>query len=99
MRNLALGVVVSMFLLTGCTATQKGAGVGALIGGGAGYSIGHQSGHGAEGAAIGAAVGAVGGGLIGKQMEDSETSLVCPVCGRTFDSDVAHCPYDGAALQ
>ena len=96
MRSRNLVLMVGVILVAGCTATQKGAGIGAVVGAGAGYAIGHQSGHGGEGAGIGAAVGALGGGLIGKQMESKH---VCPECGRTFASSVEYCPYDGTALE
>ncbi|MBN3040185.1 MAG: glycine zipper 2TM domain-containing protein [Candidatus Omnitrophica bacterium] len=96
MRYYILVLICGVIFFPGCTATQKGAGAGALIGGGVGYAIGHQSGHGAEGAGIGAAVGAVGGALIGNQMEEK---VYCPVCGRQFKSSVQYCPYDGTALK
>lgn len=97
MRYITAGMLIGIIVFSGCTATQKGAGVGAVLGAGAGYAIGKQSGHGAEGAGIGAAVGAIGGGLIGHQMEKSYN--YCPTCGRRFSSSTQYCPYDGAALQ
>jgi surface antigen len=57
-------------LLCGCTATEKGAGTGAMVGGGLGAVIGHQSGHGAEGALIGAALGGLTGAAIGSDQEN-----------------------------
>jgi len=96
MRNLAVILIVVVVALSGCTATQKGAGIGAVLGGGAGYAIGKQSGHGAEGAAIGAGVGAITGGIIGHQMEKGK---FCPTCGRKFKSSVEYCPYDGTELK
>jgi surface antigen len=95
MKGACYILLVGIILLSGCTTTQKGAGVGAILGGGVGYAIGKQSGHGAEGAGIGAAAGAVGGALIGNKMEDK---TFCPVCGRKFASSVEYCPYDGTAL-
>ena len=98
MKRLTVLVLV-LAVLSGCaqmSATQKGAGAGALIGGGAGYAIGKQSGHGAEGAAIGAVVGAIGGGLIGNKMEDKK---FCPTCGREFKASEEYCPYDGTELR
>jgi len=87
--------VVLVIFATGCTTTQKGAGTGAALGGGLGAIIGHQSGKTATGALIGAAVGGLGGALVGEQMD----VRYCPVCGRSFPSDVEYCPYDGAALK
>ena len=96
MRITALILVVSIILLSACTATEKGAGAGALIGGGIGYAIGHQSGHGAEGAGIGAGVGLISGALIGNKMQKKK---FCPTCGRKFDSSVEYCPDDGTLLK
>ena len=92
--RLVIGLFLAVFIF-GCTATQKGAGVGAILGGGAGYAIGKQSGHGAEGAGIGAAVGVLGGALVGKAMEDKS---ICPTCQRKFSSSTQYCPYDGSLL-
>jgi uncharacterized protein YcfJ len=88
-------LLVLAVAVTGCTGTQKGAGIGTLIGAGAGAIIGHQSGHDAEGALIGGAAGAGGGALIG----DSMDSKFCPVCGKQFGSDVQYCPADGTELK
>ncbi len=96
MKAVTLILLACIFVLSGCTTTQKGAGIGAVIGGGAGYAIGHQSGHGGEGAAIGAVVGAIGGGLIGNKMDKKR---FCPHCGRKFGSSAEHCPYDGTELR
>lgn len=97
MRKVAIILLVlsAIIWVSGCTTTQKGAGVGAVTGAGLGAVIGHQSGHAAEGAAIGAAAGGLGGALIGEQMDKK----FCPTCGRTFPSDVEYCPYDGTELQ
>ena len=40
MKTLIVVVMAGMIVLGGCTATQKGAGAGAVLGGGAGYAIG-----------------------------------------------------------
>jgi|TARA_Y100000031_G_C8230037_1_gene390436 uncharacterized protein YcfJ len=96
MRYSIYSIIACLFFLSGCTATQKGAGVGAVLGGGVGYAIGKQSGHGAEGAGIGAAAGAIGGALIGNNMEEK---VFCSECGRKFKSSVEYCPYDGTALK
>lgn len=98
MRHFLEIMVITMIVLSGCTATEKGAGIGGVLGAGAGYAIGKQSGHGAEGAGIGAAVGAISGGLIGHQMEKNSKNY-CPTCGRTFSSTTKYCPYDGTTLQ
>ncbi len=98
MRYMICTFLLGVVALSGCTATQKGAGIGALIGGGVGYAVGKQSGNDAAGAAIGATVGAIGGGLIGNKMED-KNMFICPECGRSFSSSVEYCPYDGTALK
>jgi hypothetical protein len=59
-------------ILSGCTATEQGAGIGAATGAGLGAIIGHQSGQAGEGAAIGAAAGAITGGLIGHQADKKQ---------------------------
>lgn len=64
-----LGVLV---LLSGCTSTEKGAGIGAATGAGLGAIIGHQSKEAGPGAAIGAAAGAIIGGFIGHEVEKGE---------------------------
>ncbi|MDD5618047.1 MAG: glycine zipper domain-containing protein [Candidatus Omnitrophica bacterium] len=94
MKKLIL--LVLLFSLVGCTAAQKGAGIGAAVGGGLGAVIGHQSGNTAEGALIGAAAGGLGGALIGEQMGEKK---FCPTCGKQFGSDVTYCPYDGTELK
>ncbi|MBN1794022.1 MAG: hypothetical protein JW844_03570 [Candidatus Omnitrophica bacterium] len=88
-------LVLVLLVITGCTTTQKGAGIGSAIGAGAGAIIGHQSGHTAEGAMIGAAGGAAGGALIGEQA----ATKFCPTCGRSFTSGTQYCPYDGTELK
>lgn len=84
-----------LFFVSGCTGTQKGAGLGGLVGAGTGAIIGHQSGHTKEGALIGAVAGAAGGALIGDQME----TKFCPLCGATHTSGVQYCPKDGTELK
>lgn len=85
MKNLEKMVIVPFAAVviataSGCTTTQKGAGLGALAGAALGGVIGHQSGHGGEGAAIGAGVGAVSGALLGEQMDKK----YCPKCGTEY---------------
>jgi outer membrane protein OmpA-like peptidoglycan-associated protein len=62
---------VSIFLLTGCGASNalKGGAIGAGAGGAVGAVIGHQFGNTALGAIIGAAIGGTAGGLIGRHMD------------------------------
>ncbi|MDD3296035.1 MAG: YMGG-like glycine zipper-containing protein [Candidatus Omnitrophica bacterium] len=94
-------LVFAIIGLFGCTATQKGAGIGAAAGGGLGAVIGHQSGHTGEGALIGAGAGALAGALIGDAVDEKKTvTKFCPQCGRRFnDTDMVYCPYDGAQLK
>jgi hypothetical protein len=73
-----------------CTATEKGAGMGAVAGGVIGGVIGHQSGHGAEGAAIGAALGGVTGAAVGHEQDKraaqgEQIIQICPGCGVGVD--------------
>jgi len=95
MKRFVMVYVLSLLIISGCTSTQKGAGLGGLMGAGAGAIIGHQSGHAKEGALIGAAAGAAGGALIGDQM----STKFCPVCGREYTSGVQFCSKDGAELK
>lgn len=94
-KGLLAVLLLVVFVLAGCTTTQKGAATGAVIGGGLGAIIGHQSGETAAGAGIGAAAGAIGGVIIGEQLD----TKFCPSCGRRFTSSVEYCPYDGATLE
>ncbi|MBF0594228.1 MAG: lipoprotein [Candidatus Omnitrophica bacterium] len=71
MKKMALGLLL-VLVLTGCTGTEKGAGIGAVAGAGLGAIIGYQSGHAAEGALIGGAVGAGGGALAGHAMDQEK---------------------------
>ncbi len=95
MRKGILFLCCMLVLMAGCTATQRGAGVGSLIGAGAGAIIGHQSGHATEGVLAGAAVGAAGGALVG----DASQTKFCPECGRQYGSDLRYCPHDGTELK
>lgn len=95
MKKPIILLLMAVLIISGCTGTQKGAGLGGLVGAGTGAIIGHQSGHAKEGALIGAAAGAAGGALIGNQME----TKFCPVCGASYTSGVQYCPKDGAELK
>ncbi len=90
-----LSLVCVLFVLTGCTTTQKSATVGGLGGATIGGIIGHQSDNGVAGAAIGGAVGTVGGMLVGERMDKK----FCPECGRAYTSGNRFCPVDGAELK
>lgn len=93
--TLFLLILLGIFVISGCTTTQKGAGIGAATGAGVGAIIGHQKGKTAEGAAIGAAVGGLGGALVGEQMD----TKFCPECGATYPADVKYCPKCGVELK
>ncbi|MBN1256625.1 MAG: hypothetical protein JXA52_02835 [Planctomycetes bacterium] len=67
-----VAVTGALLLSSGCTQTQKGAGIGSGIGAAAGAIIGHQSGHGVEGALIGAGTGALAGGMIGSHQDKEQ---------------------------
>ena len=95
MKYLLCMICILGLFITGCTMTQKGAGVGTALGAGTGAIIGHQSGHTAEGALIGGAAGAAAGALIG----DSMATKFCPDCGQSFPADVKYCPKCGTELQ
>ncbi len=94
-RSLILVALLVAVMVTGCTTTQKGAGLGTVAGAGLGAIIGHQSGHAAEGALIGGALGAGGGALVGSQMANK----FCPVGGEAYPSDVQYCPNHGVELK
>lgn len=94
-RLFLLLVLLSGFILSGCTTTQKGAATGAAVGAGIGAIIGHQSGETAEGAAVGAAAGGLAGALIGEQLD----TMFCPNCGKHFPGGSQYCPYDGTELK
>lgn len=76
MMRTGLVVLVCVGLMTtiGCTAAQKGAGIGTLGGAAAGGIIGHQSGNAGAGAAIGAGAGLLGGYLVGNEMDKKKTT-------------------------
>lgn len=95
MKGFAIFCILSSLIVSGCTGTQKGAGLGGLMGAGAGAIIGHQSGHTKEGALIGAVAGVAGGALIGDQMD----TKFCPVCGKEYTSGVQFCSKDGTELK
>lgn len=76
--NLFLYVLISAFLLSGCSNwsnTGKGAAIGAGSGGAIGGLIGSKKGNTAGGAIIGAAVGGVAGAAIGKYMDKQAQEL------------------------
>ena len=94
MKN-SFALIAIVVFLTGCTTTQKSAGIGALGGGALGGIIGHQSGHGGTGAAIGAAAGAITGVIVGEKLEKK----FCPVCGAEYTGGDKFCPKDGTELK
>jgi hypothetical protein len=81
--RLALVLLVTVSLVTGCEETKsamgskttKGAVLGGLVGAGTGAIVGSQTGNTGVGTAIGAGIGAVAGGLIGRAMEKQEQEL------------------------
>lgn len=78
MRNLVLGITLSMaVIIGGCNAsrTAKGGAIGAGAGGAAGAVIGNQFDNTAVGAIIGAAVGGTAGALIGRHMDKQAEEL------------------------
>ncbi len=95
MRTLVLLMSVAV-IATGCTTTQKSAGVGAGIGAVAGAIIWHQSGNRDKGALIGAAIGGASGAVVGDKIKERK---FCPSCGRTTDTDKEYCPFDGYRLK
>ena len=95
-KTISVGLVLMLVVLTGCTTTQKGAGIGAATGAVLGTVIGHQSGREIEGAAIGAAVGGVAGGAIGKEVGKVK---FCPTCGAEYPADATYCSKDGTELK
>lgn len=95
-KTIAVGLTLALLVLTGCTTTQKGGGIGAATGAVLGTVIGHQSGREIEGAAIGAAVGGVAGAAIGKEVGKVK---FCPTCGAEYSADFTFCPKDGTELK
>lgn len=83
MRNtiIALGMTI---LAAGCTATERGATVGAVSGAAIGGAVSGD----VEGAVVGGAVGAVAGALIGKASEPGE----CIYRDRYGRRYIAPCP-------
>ena len=81
-RN-ATAIVLALFMLTACNATQRGAAVGAGVGATAG-AIATGSG---RGAAVGAAVGGLTGALIGRAREDGKCRYRDRRTGRTYIDD------------
>jgi len=68
MKSLFLaGLMTAGALLTGCSTTEKGAGIGAAGGAVIGGAVG-----GLPGAAIGAGAGALGGAAVGAIKEDAD---------------------------
>lgn len=99
MRKLSTMMFLGLLIVvSGCTTTQKGTGIGAAAGAGLGAIIGHQSGNRDKGALIGGAIGALGGYAVGKKMEANKEKKFCPTCGRIFSEDAAYCPHDGTEL-
>lgn len=95
-KILSLALIANLIIIaSGCTTTQKGAGIGGLLGAGTGAIIGHQKGRTAEGALIGGAAGVAAGALIG----DAVAIKFCPTCGASYPADVQYCPKDGTELQ
>jgi len=90
------GLILVLLVLTGCTTTQKGAGIGAATGAVLGTVIGHQSGKEIEGAAIGAAVGGVAGAAIGKEVGKVK---FCPTGGEEYTAEDNFCPKHGTELK
>lgn len=95
-KAITIGLGLVFLVLTGCTTTQKGAGIGATAGAVLGTVIGHQSGREIEGAAIGATVGGIAGGAIGKEVGKTK---FCPTCGAEYSSEEAFCSKDGTELK
>ncbi|MGJ8660607.1 MAG: OmpA family protein [Bacteroidota bacterium] len=84
-KILAVGVISSSFLLSGCgmSRTAKGGIIGAVGGGAIGGLIGHKAGNTAVGVLIGAAVGGTTGALIGRHMDKQAAELQKDLEGAT----------------
>lgn len=95
-KTITVGLILMLLVLTGCTTTQKGAGIGAATGAVLGTVIGHQSGKEIEGAAIGAAVGGVAGAAIGKEVGKVK---FCPTSGMEHPAEDNFCPKHGTELK
>lgn len=87
-------VLLAAVLFTGCTGTEKGAGIGAVGGGAVGAIVGHQSGHAAEGALIGAALGGITGAAIGSDQDKraAQEAAVIEYCPNGHPNDVTGFP-------
>ena len=96
MKSKLLLTALAVSTMTGCTTTQRGAGLGAVLGAGAGAIIGHQTGHKGAGALIGAAVGGLGGAAVGNHLQEKR---FCSKCGYTTSSKNSFCPTDGTSLR
>jgi phage tail tape-measure protein len=68
-----LALIASLMLCVACTATQKGAGIGAAVGGVAGAVVGHNTKYGkGTGALVGAAAGGLAGALTGDAIRQNK---------------------------
>lgn len=83
MRNLLLALAAVGFL-AGCTATERGAAIGAA----GGAAVGAAATGDVAGAAVGGVVGAAAGALIGRASEPGQ----CVYRDRFGDEYVAPCP-------
>lgn len=78
------GIVFALFVLGGCTATERGAAVGGLGGAAVGAAVTGD----VKGAAVGGVVGAAAGALIGRASEPGKC-IYRDQYGRRF---IAACP-------
>lgn len=95
-KAVIVALAIVLLSLTGCTTTQKGAGIGATTGAILGTVVGHQEGKEIEGAAIGAVIGGVAGSAIGKEVGKVK---FCPTCGAEYPVDATFCSKDGTELK
>lgn len=91
-----LSLLFMLFIIAGCTTTQKGAGIGTIIGAGAGAIIGNQSGNRDKGAAIGAILGGASGAAVGNKMERKKFN---PRTGKIFPGHMNFDPDTGEELK
>lgn len=84
MRNIIIAAI-AVIAVTGCTATERGATVGALGGAAVGAAVNDD---GVEGALIGGAIGAAAGALVGRASEPGR----CIYRDRYGRQYVAACP-------
>ena len=82
LRGIALALA-AILLLAGCTATERGAAVGA----GTGAVIGGATTGNVRGAAVGAGIGAVAGALIGRASEPGRCRYRDRRTGRVYIDD------------